>query len=192
MNKFTLVVRIINALRNLLFIRIISLLGFFTNTTPGFRGVGTIQAFLLRGMGVNCPSERVWIGPRTIIEFPDRLTLGDRVHIGPDTRIYGWGEVVIGDLFLGAPGLCVHSGTHNKATLASANLRVTIGSRVWCGQRVTICAGTEIGDDVIVGAGSVVVKNIPNNVVAAGIPCRPLSALVRSREEMEGLSSPWR
>ncbi|RYD91266.1 MAG: sugar O-acetyltransferase, partial [Sphingobacteriales bacterium] len=49
---------------------------------------------------------------------------------------------------------------------------VTIGNRVWIGAGVIICPGVNIGDDAVIGAGSVVTRDIPAGVFAAGNPCR--------------------
>ena len=51
---------------------------------------------------------------------------------------------------------------------------VTIGNNVWLGANVTVLAGVSIGDNAVIGAGSVVTRSIPANVVAVGVPCRVL------------------
>ncbi|EPF9308309.1 sugar O-acetyltransferase [Vibrio vulnificus] len=54
---------------------------------------------------------------------------------------------------------------------------VVIGNNVWLGGGVIVCPGVTIGDNSVIGAGSVVTKNVPANVVAAGNPCRVIRAL---------------
>ncbi|TEZ49613.1 maltose O-acetyltransferase [Escherichia coli] len=49
---------------------------------------------------------------------------------------------------------------------------ITIGNNVWIGSHVVINPGVTIGDNSVIGAGSIVTKDIPPNVVAAGVPCR--------------------
>ena len=56
---------------------------------------------------------------------------------------------------------------------------IVVGNNVYIGTRTTILPGVHIGDNTIIGAGSVVTKDIPSNVVAAGVPCR----VIRSRDE---------
>ena len=51
---------------------------------------------------------------------------------------------------------------------------VKIGNNVWIGANCTVLAGVEIGDNSVIGAGSVVTKSIPKNVVAVGVPCKIL------------------
>lgn len=56
-------------------------------------------------------------------------------------------------------------------------LPISIGNNAWIGGSVTVLPGVTIGDDVIIGAGSVVTKNIPSHVIAAGVPCRVMRAI---------------
>jgi acetyltransferase-like isoleucine patch superfamily enzyme len=54
------------------------------------------------------------------------------------------------------------------------NRPITIGNKVWIGGNVTILPGVTIGDEAVIGAGSVVTKDIPAGVVAVGNPCKVL------------------
>ncbi len=56
---------------------------------------------------------------------------------------------------------------------------VTIGNNVWLGGGAIICPGVTVGDDSVIGAGSVVTRDIPPGVVAAGNPCRVVKSIVR-------------
>ena len=58
-------------------------------------------------------------------------------------------------------------------------LDITIGHRVWIGGSVTVCPGVTIGENSVIGAGSVVTKDIPANVVAAGNPCRVIRPITK-------------
>ncbi|HET7535292.1 MAG TPA: hypothetical protein VFJ90_02485 [Candidatus Didemnitutus sp.] len=151
--------------------RFISLLG--TLSTPGMRLVGPLQAWALRCMGVQCPSSDVWVGPHSAFDYPQNITLGRRVVLGADTRITARDEVVIGDDFLSAPGLHINTGTHDPVTLVPQSAPITIGPGVWCGIRVTICAGVTIGRGAVIGAASLVLRDIPPGHVAHGVPCKP-------------------
>lgn len=64
--------------------------------------------------------------------------------------------------------------TDPKARLSGKELAapIKIGNNVWLGGGVIICPGISVGSNVTIGAGSVITKDIPNNVVAAGNPCR--------------------
>ena len=54
---------------------------------------------------------------------------------------------------------------------------ITVGNNVWIGANVTVLPRVSIGDDAVIGAGSVVTKNIPSGVLAAGNPCRVIREL---------------
>ena len=63
----------------------------------------------------------------------------------------------------------------NKETVIYG--KIVIGKNCFIGCRVTILPGVTIGDNVIIGAGSVVTRDIPSNVVACGVPCKPLCTI---------------
>ena len=91
------------------------------------------------------------------------IDIGDNVFIGPQTTIYTVGHPL--DTFQRRRGL-----QYAKA--------VRIGNDVWIGGSVTILPGVTIGNNTTIGAGSVVTKDIPDNVVAAGNPCRVIRKLI--------------
>lgn len=80
----------------------------------------------------------------------------------------------IGEHSLVAGGVCVLTHHHHLRTKDNLPVYedVKIGSRVFIGVNVTIMPGVEIGDECIIGAGSVVTKSVPSNSIAFGIPCR--------------------
>lgn len=111
------------------------------------------------------------------------LILGERAAFGDHTQLANFARIEIGDDFLSAGNLIINTGTHDPRTLTPGAAPVKIGHRVWCGVNVTILAGVTIGDDVVIGAGSVVTGDIPENSVAAGVPARVLRPLDRSGVE---------
>jgi acetyltransferase-like isoleucine patch superfamily enzyme len=143
----------------------------------------------LKAMGVKV-SHPVWIGANTELMGSTLLSLGRRVAIGENSHIICHGPIEIGDDFIGAPGLYINSGSHDIHSLAPIAAPIKIGKRVWCGTRVTICAGVEIGDDVVIGAGAVVTKSLPSGFLAYGIPAKPIKPL--DRKETDQLWSVWR
>ena len=87
--------------------------------------------------------------------------------------------ITIGDGTLIGPNVTIATAIHPedpkiRQTGYQYNLPVTIGKNVWIGSGAIILPGVKIGDDSIIGAGSVVTKDIPNGVVAVGNPCRVL------------------
>jgi maltose O-acetyltransferase len=90
--------------------------------------------------------------------------------------------VQIGSNVLFGPSVQIYTATHPiKATerrlWLEAAKPVEIGSDVWIGGGAIICPGVKIGDRTVIGAGSVVTKDIPADVVAVGNPCRVLRSL---------------
>ena len=70
---------------------------------------------------------------------------------------------------------------------------ITIGNDVWFGGSVVVCPGVTIGDDVVIGAGSVVTKDIPSHSVAVGNPCHVIRKITDAdREYWEGKAAEYR
>ncbi len=93
------------------------------------------------------------------------ITIGEDVQIGPAVQIY-------------TPDHPLDAGTR-RSGLESAR-PVAIGDNVWLGGGAIVCPGVTIGADTVVGAGSVVVRDLPPGVVAVGNPCRVLRPLPAS------------
>ena len=129
--------------------------------------------------------ERVWIEPDFRCEFGKNITVGDDVYINFGCVILDCGQVTIGRNTLIGPNVGIFSGNHtvDAGERAAGGLipkPITIGERVWiCGQ-VTIVPGVTIGNDTVIGAGSVVTRDIPSGVVAAGNPCRVIRSLTEA------------
>jgi maltose O-acetyltransferase len=90
--------------------------------------------------------------------------------------------VRIGNNVMLGPGVQIYTAHHPLA--ASERVKgpeyataISIGDNVWIGGGTIICPGVSIGENTTIGAGSVVVRNIPENVVAAGNPCRVIRNL---------------
>lgn len=110
---------------------------------------------------------------------------GHHVHIGDlfyanfNLTIVDDGEVFIGDHVMIGPNVTIATAAHPvepslKKKALQFNCPVHIGNNVWIGANVVILPGVTIGDNTVIGAGSVVTKDIPANVVAVGNPCRVL------------------
>lgn len=106
-------------------------------------------------------------------------TFGKNVYANFNLTLVDDAAIEVGDDVLIGPNVTLVAGTHPidpelRARLAQYNLPVKIGSRVWLGANVVVLPGVTIGEGSIIGAGSVVTKDIPANVVAVGSPCRVL------------------
>lgn len=112
------------------------------------------------------------------------LRIGERSGFGSFCRIWNYAPIEIGEDLLAGGGLTLNTGGHDTVTLASQGGPIKIGNRVWCGVNVTILAGVTIGDDVVIGAGSLVTRNVPSNTIVAGVPARVIGRLERNEEAL--------
>lgn len=126
------------------------------------------------------------IGDGCYIEPPFHANFGGKhIHFGKnvycnfgvtmvdDTHIY------VGDNTMFAPYVTVATAAHPilpalREKAYQYNMPVKIGKNCWLGAGVIVLPGITIGDNVVVGAGSVVTKDLPDNVVAVGNPCKVL------------------
>lgn len=131
-----------------------------------------IMCKLFKKVGAN-----VWIEPDFRCEFGGNITIGDNVYINFGCVILDCGRVSIGDNTLIGPNVGIYNASHviDAGERIAGGLipdSIRIGNRVWIGGNAVLLSGVSIGDDTVVGAGSVVVGEIPSGVVAAGNPCR--------------------
>jgi maltose O-acetyltransferase len=115
-------------------------------------------------------------------DYGSNIFIGDYCFINYECAILDAREVEIGDHAFIAPGVhlyTVHHPTDPTERLAGVELStpIRIGNNVWIGGRSVICPGVTIGDNATIGAGSIVVKDIPANVVAVGNPCRVIRSV---------------
>ena len=124
------------------------------------------------------------IGENCYIEPPFHANFGGKhVHFGKNIyanfnlTMVDEGHIYVGDYTMFAPGVIVATDGHPilpelRETVYQYNMPVHIGKNCWIGAGAIILPGVTIGDQVVVGAGSVVTKDLPSNVVAVGNPCR--------------------
>lgn len=113
------------------------------------------------------------------------IRIGDYCLICPGVRISSAIGVTVGDNCMFAHGAyitdCDWHDIYNRVSFGKA-VSVTIGENVWVGDRAIICKGVSIGNNSIIGAGAVVSKSVPANVVAAGNPAKIVKELDPSIE----------
>lgn len=115
-----------------------------------------------------------------------KITLGDHVLISPGTRIISSYGIEIGSNTMLASDVYISDsdwhGIYDRTQEAGQAAPIAIAENVWIGLGAIVGKGVTIGRNSIVAAGSVVVKDIPENVIAAGNPCRPVRDLDPSKE----------
>jgi acetyltransferase-like isoleucine patch superfamily enzyme len=142
--------------------------------------------------------KEIYIGRSFRIQQSGGIKLGERFEAGANLQLVNWARIDIGDDFMCSDNLVVNSGTHLPLTLQPVGRPVRIGDRVWVGTNVTVLASVTIGDDVVIGAGSLVNRDIPSNSIAVGVPARVIKRLDRSVVQAiwtwsrSGLSPNWR
>ena len=135
-------------------------------------------------------SGNFWIKPPFFCDYGYNIEIGKNVMLNFGCVILDVCSVKIGDNTLIGPNSHIYTACHSLDACERMENReygkpVSIGSNVWIGGNCVVLPGVSIGDNSIIGAGSVVTKDIPANVIAVGNPCRILREL--TKEEL-GLS----
>lgn len=123
--------------------------------------------------------EDFWIEPPFYCDYGCHISIGENFYANFDCIILDVCKVTIGDNVFFGPRVCVYTACHPiDSEIRSTGLEfgkpVTIGNNVWVGGNSIIMPGVHIGDNIVIGAGSVVTKDIPSNVIAVGNPCKVL------------------
>ena len=135
---------------------------------------------LLRYVGAD-----VWIEPDFRCEFGCNISIGERSYLNFGAIILDCAPVNIGADVLVGPNLGIYAVNHalvaeERVAGACVGAPVSIGDRAWLGGDVKVMAGVSIGEEAVVGAGSVVTRDIPARVVAAGNPCRVIREITEA------------
>jgi maltose O-acetyltransferase len=136
----------------------------------------------------------VTIQPPFYCDYGPNITLGSRIFMNFNCTILDVARVQIGDNVLLGPGVQIYAATHPLSAAVrrsglEAGKPVTIGADVWIGGGAIICPGVNVGARSVIGAGSVVTRDIPSGVFAAGNPCRVIRALDEEGEAERGMGS---
>ena len=102
------------------------------------------------------------------------VTIGDNVYIGPNVSLYGALHPLDPDERRS------YKNSEGRMTDKEYGKPIRIGSDTWIGGSVTILPGVTIGDNVTIGAGSVVVHDIPSDCIAVGNPARPIKDIPKT------------
>ncbi|WMQ64035.1 sugar O-acetyltransferase [Imtechella halotolerans] len=126
--------------------------------------------------------DNLWIQPPFYCDYGTNIITGEGVFFNFNCVVLDVMEVNIGSKTMFGPNVQIYTATHPldykiRNTGLEYAKPITIGENVWVGGSVVICPGITIGDNSIIGAGSVVTKSIPANVIAAGNPCKVIRNL---------------
>jgi len=100
------------------------------------------------------------------------LFIGDNTIIGIGCKIWAFNKVEIGKFNMFAANVELTNGGHDISTFEPFSKPLIIGNGCWIGHGVKIIKGVTIGNNVIIGGGSVVIDDIPDNAIVVGIPAK--------------------
>ena len=126
-------------------------------------------------------------------DYGKQIRVGKRFFANFNFTVLDEAPVTIGDNCFIGPNVSIYTACHSTDPVERNSRKewaepVTIGDNVWIGGSVTILPGVIIGDNTTIGAGSVVTKDIPANVVAVGNPCKVIRKL-KSAQNVDGAAS---
>ncbi|QDT52260.1 Maltose O-acetyltransferase [Caulifigura coniformis] len=136
--------------------------------------------------------DSVWLQPPFFCDYGGNIRLGKKCFFNFNCIVLDVCQVTVGDFTLFGPAVQIYTATHPlDATLRrtqESGRPITIGSDVWVGGGAIINPGVTIGSRTVIGAGSIVTRDIPDDVFAAGNPCRVIRSL-EPGETTSGLRS---
>lgn len=124
-----------------------------------------------------------WVMPRLQCDYGEYITLGSNSFINYDAILLDCAPITIGDDVSIGPRTQLLTALHPMEDHQARRDRwesaapISIGNNVWLGGGVIVCPGVQIGANSVIGAGSVVTRDIPPGTFAAGNPCRVIRAL---------------
>lgn len=126
--------------------------------------------------------------PPLWVDYGSNIKVGEHFFANHNTVLLDVAEITFGDHVLIAPNCGFYTAAHPldpelRMTDAEYALPITVGNRVWIGGNTVVMPGVTIGDDTVIGAGSVVTKDIPAGVLAFGNPCRVVRAITPGEKE---------
>lgn len=122
------------------------------------------------------------IEPPFYCEYGRQITFGDNVFLNFNCVILDSARVEIGDNIWIGPNVQIYTDAHPLDTITRRSgpgfaLPIRIGNDVWIGGGAIICPGVTIGSSTVIGAGSVVTRDLPDHVLGVGNPCRVIRQL---------------
>ncbi|MGN6402516.1 MAG: sugar O-acetyltransferase [Flavisolibacter sp.] len=129
----------------------------------------------------------LWIHPPFYCDYGYNIEAGEKVFFNFNCVVLDVMKVSIGSRTLFGPNVQLYTATHpidfkERAGGLEYAKPIAIGEDVWIGGSVVICPGVTIGDRSVIGAGSVVTRDVPAGVFAAGNPCKVIRSIVEEGE----------
>ena len=126
-------------------------------------------------------------------DYGYNIEVGDNFFANHNMVILDGAKVIFGDNIFIAPNCGFYTAGHPiDSERRNEGLEyaypIIVGNDVWIGAGVHVMPGVTIGDNVVIGAGSVVVKDIPSNSVAVGNPCKVIRAITEEDKKLVGIN----
>ena len=144
----------------------------------------TVRRFqILKDLLGHVADDEIIVNQPFYCDYGKQIRIGKRFFANFNLTILDEARVTIGDDCFIGPNVSIYTACHSTDPVERNTRRewaepVTIGDNVWIGGSVTILPGVTIGSNVTIGAGSVVTRDIPDNVVAVGNPCKVIKNLI--------------
>ena len=144
----------------------------------------TLRRFqILKDLLGHVADDEIIVNQPFYCDYGKQIRVGKRFFANFNLTVLDEALVTIGDDCFIGPNVSIYTACHSTNPVERNTRRewaepVTIGDNVWIGGSVTILPGVTIGSNVTIGAGSVVTRDIPDNVVAVGNPCKVIKSLI--------------
>lgn len=143
------------------------------------------RTHLIKKIFPNAKGKRAFFEPNIRVEYGFNVEFGDNFYMNYDCQLLDVAPIKIGDDVMFGPHVILATPTHplvgedrmhkqypDGFHCLEYALPITIGNKIWLSANVVVLGGVTIGDNVVIGAGSVVTKDIPSNSLAFGVPCK--------------------
>jgi acetyltransferase-like isoleucine patch superfamily enzyme len=149
-----------------------------TSGLPEFTPILKLRGALVRPCFLRC-GRNLQIGSGTIINYPNRVAIGNDVFMANRCWIQGIGGVVLEDEAILGPGTVLATSNHTRLRGSfrfgpGDHGRITIGAGTWTGAYAVVTKGVTIGRGCAVGANAVVTQDVQDNALVGGVPARVL------------------
>lgn len=134
-------------------------------------------------------SEGAFVNPPFYCDYGSHIEVGKNFFANYNCTLLDVAKIKIGDNCMLAPNVAIYTAGHpvhpvSRNSAYEYGKEVTIGDNVWLGGNTIVCPGVHIGSNVVIGAGSVVTKDIPDWSIAAGNPCKVIRSITEDDKRL--------
>lgn len=146
-----------------------------TDELISFKWSSKIRAFILKLFGSKI-GRGLYIRPTVRIEYPWNLEIGDGCAVGDEAWLYNLVKIKLEDGVWVSQRSFLCTGSHNiyDGKMTTITAPVIVGKKAWVGACCFVKHGIRIGEGAVIGAGSVVTKDLPPWKICVGNPCKPV------------------